>query len=437
MTAIDLMKNLILARAERSGMTCDDCFEDWQTLLGYLTDDYSTQERFFRQYYNAFKNRLNEPFKTDGQRKKDPLGYIATRSNLLSIFEELISRDLSGFMSDILVCGEIYSRLMPVLRKKSPNTVEAYRYTLNIYLVFLCEKHSKSLYNITVKDFSQKNILFFLDWLIEERGNKASTANLRLRHIKRFCRFLMDENILMISELSAIQKIAEIPNASEDTIKFLTIQETKLILSQPDTSKAIGIRDSLFMYLLYDSGCRIQEILRLKLKDFFVQNGTAELHIIGKGNKFRITPISEELIPKFERYCRHYHKSSTYDDYLFYTKRRGVCSQMSCDTAQTFIKKYGIMAQKLNSAIPHVHPHLFRHTRAMHLYMAGMPLELVSQWLGHSQLETSLIYARATTDMKRKAVDKISAKENSVFKSDEKFKYADNEDVIRQLYGLM
>ena len=112
MTAIDLMKNLILARAERSGMTCDDCFEDWQTLLGYLTDDYSTQERFFRQYYNAFKNRLNEPFRTDGQRKKDPLGYIATRSNLLSIFEELISRDLSGFMSDILVCGEIYSRLI-------------------------------------------------------------------------------------------------------------------------------------------------------------------------------------------------------------------------------------------------------------------------------------------------------------------------------------
>lgn len=110
---------------------------------------------------------------------------------------------------------------------------------------------------------------------------------------------------------------------------------------------------------------------------------------------------------------------------------------MSCDTAQAFIKKYGIMAQNIIPAIPHVHPHLFRHTRAMHLYMAGMPLELVSQWLGHSQLETSLIYARATTDMKRKAVDKISSKENSVFKSDEKFKYADNEDVIRQLYGLM
>ena len=112
LTAIDLMKNLILARAERSGLTCDDCFDDWQTLLGYLTDDYSTQERFFRHYYNAFKNELNEPFRTDGQRKKDPLGYIATRSNLLSIFEELINRDLTGFMNDILACGEIYSQLI-------------------------------------------------------------------------------------------------------------------------------------------------------------------------------------------------------------------------------------------------------------------------------------------------------------------------------------
>lgn len=112
LTAIDLMKNLILARAERAGLTCDDCFDDWQTLLGYLTDDYSTQERFFRQYYNAFKNTLNEPFRSDGQRRKDPLGYIATRSNLLAIFEELINRDLPGFMKDILKCGEIYSQFI-------------------------------------------------------------------------------------------------------------------------------------------------------------------------------------------------------------------------------------------------------------------------------------------------------------------------------------
>lgn len=272
---------------------------------------------------------------------------------------------------------------------------------------------------------------------MEVRGNKASTVNLRLKHLKRFCRFLMDENILMISELSAIQKIADIPNVANDTIKFLTVQETKLILSQPDINKTVGLRDNFFLYLLYDSGCRIQEILDLKLRDFVIQKESAELHIVGKGNKYRVTPISQELIPKFERYCSTYHQGSCYEDYLFYITRRGVRSQMSSDAVQAFIKKYGDKAREFSAEIPHLHPHLFRHTRAMHLYMAGMPLELVSQWLGHSQMETSLIYARATTEMKRKAIDKISTAENSVFREDEKFKYADNETVIRQLYGLV
>lgn len=109
---------------------------------------------------------------------------------------------------------------------------------------------------------------------------------------------------------------------------------------------------------------------------------------------------------------------------------------MSCDNAQRFIEKYGVKAQKVMPSIPHLYPHLFRHTRAMHLYMAGMPLEMVAQWLGHSQMETSLIYANATTEMKRAAVKKISTKEASVFKDDEKFKYRDNDKVIKQLYGL-
>ena len=87
-------------------------FDKWQRLLSYITDDYATQERFFRQYYNAFKNRLNEPFRHDDQRAKDPLGSIATRSNLLFIFEKLINNNLSEFMDDILKCGRIYATLI-------------------------------------------------------------------------------------------------------------------------------------------------------------------------------------------------------------------------------------------------------------------------------------------------------------------------------------
>lgn len=109
LSAIDLMKNTIMANAEKNNLSTDDCFNKWQTLFGYLSEDYATQERFFRQYYNAFKRSLNIPFvKNEVNKKRTPLGNIATRSNLLSIYEKLIERDLSSFLNSILECGQIY-----------------------------------------------------------------------------------------------------------------------------------------------------------------------------------------------------------------------------------------------------------------------------------------------------------------------------------------
>ncbi len=120
LTAIDLMKNLIMARAEKVGLTVDDCFEQWKELLDDLTDDYATQERFFRYYYNAFKNNLNEPFRKDDPKKKDPLGIVATKSNLPQIYERLINHDLPGFLEEILISGHIYADLRQREDDKTP-----------------------------------------------------------------------------------------------------------------------------------------------------------------------------------------------------------------------------------------------------------------------------------------------------------------------------
>ena len=78
----------------------------------------------------------------------------------------------------------------------------------------------------------------------------------------------------------------------------------------------------------------------------------------------------------------------------------------------------------------------WRRTRAMHLYIAGVPLPLVSEWLGHSHEETTRIYARATDEMKRQAQRKLEGNENSVFKEDISFKYADDEETLKKLSGL-
>lgn len=112
LTAIDLMKNLIMAKAERHGLTCDECFDKWQNMLQYLPDNYAIQERFFRHYYNAFKNRLNAPFRKEEERKKDPLGVVATKSNLLSIYEKLINKNLPEFLDDIVCCAAFYNEML-------------------------------------------------------------------------------------------------------------------------------------------------------------------------------------------------------------------------------------------------------------------------------------------------------------------------------------
>jgi site-specific recombinase XerD len=72
---------------------------------------------------------------------------------------------------------------------------------------------------------------------------------------------------------------------------------------------------------------------------------------------------------------------------------------MTEDNVRHFVHNYGIAARKKCFEVPeNVHPHLFRHSCAMNLYQNGVGLILVLQWLGHSNLETTLIYAHADTE---------------------------------------
>jgi hypothetical protein len=113
LTAIDLIKNNLLARLETTEPgKVDHYFDVWNKLLGYLGDDYSVQERFFRHYYNAFKDPLNAPFRKNEDKKKDPLGPVATRSNLIHIYEKLVNQDAKQLMQSIHSAGQLYALML-------------------------------------------------------------------------------------------------------------------------------------------------------------------------------------------------------------------------------------------------------------------------------------------------------------------------------------
>ena len=108
LSAVDLIKNTLIATSEKYNKS-DECYEEWKIALSYLTDEYSTQERFFRQYYNAFREELNKPFVNENSTKKFPLAYLATRTTLLDIYDQLIKKDYNLFLENLIKETQIYS----------------------------------------------------------------------------------------------------------------------------------------------------------------------------------------------------------------------------------------------------------------------------------------------------------------------------------------
>lgn len=325
---------------------------------------------------------------------------------------------------------------LPQIRSRSPHTVQSYKDAINLFESYLEEAKGIVLEQVIASEFNQGNIIKFLEWLEKERGCTETTRNQRLVCIRAFCRFLSREKVITVADYAEIEEIETLKIADRTVSEILSIEQVGNILKLPNKATKFGRRDHFFIALLYDTGCRNDEIINMKFGDISIhKNGTGEVSVIGKGRKYRVTPISAEVISIFKEYTDKNHINRNPSSPLFPALLGAMDKSMSPDNSARILTKYDKLARKTDNSLPHVHPHLFRHSRAMHLYQAGMPLSLVGEWLGHSQLETTLIYAYADTEMKRKAADKMQEANETLF-TKEKFKYQNNKEVIKKLYGL-
>jgi len=211
------------------------------------------------------------------------------------------------------------------------------------------------------------------------------------------------------------------------------------IVEHIDTASPKGFRDRVLIILMYDTGARVGEIVDIKLCDLrFGKTPTITLH--GKGNKIRCVPLMEKTVLHLQKYLSVFHPAeSQYSQApLFYSEIRGQINPLSDRRIRYLLKDYGAKARLHCPEIPEkIHPHLFRHSRAMHLYQQGMDLTLVSQWLGHANLETTQVYAHADTEHKRKAIAAATPAANPLHAklSSERFTISD-EDTLKRLTGL-
>jgi integrase/recombinase XerD len=291
----------------------------------------------------------------------------------------------------------------------SQNTVKAYRDALNLFRKFLLEKKGIAFTQISFDLINHEVIYEFLVWLQDTHGCGASTQNHRLAVLKSFLRYCAFEDPALMAIYLDIQKVQP-HKTPKKRVEYMSETALKVLLEQPDPDTRCGLRNRFLMILLYDTGARIQEILDLKLKDLHLKDQTPCIYLTGKGDKTRAVPVMDKTIAHLQEYLRAFHPDGDLkdDQYLFYTLIKGMKGKMSEDNVSCFLKRYAQSAHQVCSEVPlRMHAHLFRHTRAMHLYQTGIPLSYIKDFLGHASVNTTDMYAYADVSMMRAALEKI------------------------------
>lgn len=325
---------------------------------------------------------------------------------------------------------------LPKNKCYSVNTIKAYRDTINLFRLFLWERKQIPFTDITF-DMIHHNLVYdFLEWLQSSRNCSISTRNQRLAALKSFLHYCAIEAPSLTAIYMDIQGITALRDTKKG-VSYMSQKSLKSILTQPDVKNKLGLRNRFFMIVMYDTGGRIQEVLDLRLRDISLDLDIPCIYLTGKGNKVRAVPLMEKTVLHLKEYLKVFHPTDlkNTDDPLFYTVIKGKKGAMSPDNVSVFIKKYADQARFSCPEVPgNVHAHLFRHSRAMHLYQSGIPLSYIKDFLGHESATTTSIYASADTTMIRDALEKAAGMDDASTK--EIPVWEDNEEMILKLCGL-
>jgi len=257
--------------------------------------------------------------------------------------------------------GEFLSEYLRNQLGRSENTITSYRNCLRLLKEYIEEQTGKNFYSFTIEAATRDFFLKFLCW-IESRGSCKATRNQRLACIKTYTRFVMDNEFELARWCSNVLSIP-MSTAEKPLIGWLREEALNCILKQPKNTR-IGMRDRLFMMLMYESAARVSEILNLKVRDLNIFPSGSSIRLQGKGNKIREVPISDNIAGRIKKYFIEFHKTETpqSDELVFFTVIHGNRNQMSIGNAERIVAKYSREARKENSMVPdRVTPHMFRY----------------------------------------------------------------------------
>ncbi|NWK97352.1 integrase [Sphingobium lactosutens] len=288
------------------------------------------------------------------------------------------------------------------LRGASPNTVASYRDTFKLLIIYMRDQKAIPPEKLVLHCIDVEAITGFLNWLESGRHNSISTRNQRLAAISSFYTWMQSQEPALMARCQEIIAIP-IKRGTQACVYHLTVEQTRCLLAAPDRTTRTGRRDATLLATLYDTGARVQELVDLTVGDVRLQKPVV-ITLTGKGRKTRHVPIGANTVALLANYLAEFGLDKPgRDSYpVFFNQQH---AKLSRGGVAWILDKYRNNADASDLIKAKISPHILRHSKAMHLYEAGVPLPYVRDILGHVDLSTTEIYARASTEAKRKALE--------------------------------
>jgi integrase/recombinase XerD len=269
-----------------------------------------------------------------------------------------------------------------VERGLAKNSIDSYQRDLKNYTKFIQKVESAKSWN----DVKRVNITGFLSHLKSE-GKSSKTIARHVASIRSFHQFLLREKVAEQDPSIHIES----PKMERTLPKVLSIEEVEALLDAPQESTPLGIRDKAMLEVLYATGIRVSELIKLKMDDVHLKMGF--VRCIGKGNKERIIPIGKTAISVLEKYLtsgRPKLVSRKHNDDSLFLNHHG--KGLSRQGFWKILKGLATEA-KISKELT---PHTLRHSFATHLLENGADLRAVQEMLGHVDISTTQIYTHVT-----------------------------------------
>lgn len=292
--------------------------------------------------------------------------------------------------SEIKKFTDQFLEYLEVEKGASPLTIRNYKH----YLTRLVNWMEKEGIGQNLRDINQEVIRRYRVYLSRLSDGKGGTLSRRTQgyHIialRSFLRWLVKNDYKVMSP----DKI-DLPKVDERQVKFLTGEQVDRLLNAPSLSKITGQRDKAILEVLYSTGLRVSELVRLDRDKIDLKR--REFSITGKGGKVRVVFLSSRAAEWVRKYLIA--RGDNYKPLFIRHKGKIVPSmpdekmRLSARSVQRMIKKY---ARKVNLPVD-VTPHVLRHSFATDLLMAGADIRSVQEMLGHKNISTTQIYTHVT-----------------------------------------